>query len=328
MEIISQKAIQSSQYMYKYCTSIDMNISMIMQDSAVENFPIRTVAEITGVNAVTLRAWERRYGLIKPSRTPKGHRLYTRQDIRLIQQILDRLSRGMSISQISNEILQSKPVEYTDNTDAWDRYRKQMIDAIVTFDEHALDSVYNDAMSLYPVDIVTTRLIMPLLEELGNRWEKQTGSIAEEHFFSVYLRNKLGARFHHQNLKNTGPKLIVACLPGEHHEFGILLFALTAHNKGFQIVLLGADLPVTELEHVAHKTKSEGIVVAGSGALGCAELFAGIRSLTDAVDIPVFVGGHVSYTCRDELARAGAFPLGHDLAGSIYTITHRINQLS
>ncbi len=299
---------------------------MIMQDTAVENYPIRTVAEITGVNAVTLRAWERRYGLIKPSRTPKGHRLYTREDIRLIQEILDRLDQGMSISQISHEILQSTAVEDSGINDAWDRYRKHMIDAIVSFDDQALDAVYNDAMALYPVDIVTTRLIMPLLEELGNRWEKETGSIAEEHFFSVYLRNKLGARFHHQNLRNTGPRLIVATLPGEHHEFGILLFALTAHNKGYQIILLGADLPVSELKHVAKKTGSQGIVLAGSAALGCAALFADIRSLTEDVDVPVFIGGHVSYTCRDELARAGGFPLGHDLAGSIYTITHRINQ--
>jgi DNA-binding transcriptional MerR regulator len=299
---------------------------MIMQDTAVENYPIRTVAEITGVNAVTLRAWERRYGLIKPSRTPKGHRLYTREDIRLIQEILDRLDQGMSISQISREILQSTPVEDDETNDAWGRYRKHMIDAIVSFDDQALDAVYNDAMALYPVDIVTTRLIMPLLEELGNRWERQSGSIAEEHFFSVYLRNKLGARFHHQNLKNTGPRLIVATLPGEHHEFGILLFALTAHNKGYQIILLGADLPVSELKHVTQKTGSQGIVLAGSAALGCTALFDDISSLTEEVDVPVFIGGHVSYTCRDELARAGGFPLGHDLAGSIYTITHRINQ--
>jgi DNA-binding transcriptional MerR regulator len=296
-----------------------------MQKTAVENFPIRTVAEITGVNAVTLRAWERRYGLIKPSRTPKGHRMYTREDIRLIQEILNRLSQGMSISQITHELLQNTTALNGQNADTWNKYLRRMIDAIVGFDEHALDAVYNDAMALYPVNIVTTNLIMPLLEELGNRWQDKTGSVAEEHFFSVYLRNKLGARFHHQNLKNTGPKLIVACLPGEHHEFGILLFALTAHNKGFQIVLLGADLPVSELKHVAQKTSSQGIVLAGSAALDCTALFDDIGLLTEEVDVPVFVGGDVSYTCRDDFARVRAYPLGRDLAGSIYTISNRIN---
>ena len=300
-----------------------------MQERAGDNFPIRTVSEITGVNSVTLRAWERRYGLINPSRTPKGHRLYSQQDIQLIQSVLDRLSQGMSISQIARDILDKTAVDKIDNTDAWGQYSQRMIEAIVNFDEHALDSVYNDAMSLYPVDIVTTRLIMPLLEQLGNRWEiksKKPGSIAEEHFFSVYLRNKLGARFHHQNLKNSGPKLIMACLPGEHHEFGILLFALTAHSKGYQVILLGADLPVTELIQVAERTDSQGVILAGSASLNCNSVMEDINLLTGTISIPVFIGGDVSSTCRDDITKASAFPLGHDLVGSLYTITNRLNR--
>ena len=300
-----------------------------MQERAGDNFPIRTVSEITGVNSVTLRAWERRYGLINPSRTPKGHRLYSQQDIQLIQDVLDRLSQGMSISQIARDILDKTAVDEIGDTDAWSHYSQRMIEAIVKFDEDALDAVYNDAMSLYPVDIVTTRLIMPLLEQLGNRWEKKTkkaGSIAEEHFFSVYLRNKLGARFHHQNLKNSGPKLIMACLPGEHHEFGILLFALTAHSKGYQVILLGADLPVTELIQVAQRTDSQGVVLAGSASLNCNSVMEDISLLTGTISIPVFIGGDVSSTCRDDITKASAFPLGQDLVGSLYTITNRLNR--
>jgi len=297
-----------------------------MQTTAAQSFPIRAVSEITGVNSVTLRAWERRYGLIKPMRTPKGHRLYNKQDIELIQEILDRLSQGMSISQIARDILDKASMDEGEYTDVWGQYCQHMIEAVSRFDEHALEAVYNDAMSLYPVDVVTTRLIMPLLEELGKRWQKKSGSIAEEHFFSVYLRNKLGARFHHQNLRNSGPKLIMACLPGEHHEFGILLFALTAHSKGYQVILLGADLPATELIQVAQRTDSQGIVLAGSASLNCDSISEDINVLTSTLSIPVFIGGDVSYTCRDDIAKASAFPLGHDLAGSLYTIANRLNR--
>lgn len=308
--------------MYKKLSELDM----MMQDKIAESYPIRTVSEITGVNSVTLRAWERRYGLIKPLRTPKGHRLYSQQDIQLIQEILDRLSQGMSISQIARDILDKTSLDERENSDAWSQYSRRMIEAITSFDEHALDAVYNDAMSLYPVDIVTTRLIMPLLEELGNRWEKKSGSVAEEHFFSVYLRNKLGARFHHQNLRNSGPKLIMACMPGEQHEFGILLFALTAHSKGYQVVLLGADLPVAELMPVAERTGSQGIVLAGSAAINCATIAEDIKLLTSTLTIPVFIGGDASSTCRDDILETGAYPLGHDLAGSIYTVANRLNR--
>ena len=296
----------------------------MMQSTTNERFPIRTVSELTGVNSVTLRAWERRYGLIKPKRTPKGHRLYTRDDIQLIQEILERLATGASIGQIAREILDSE-VSDDGNLDTWFKYNRRMIDAIVNFDDQALDAVYNDAMSLYPVDVVTVRLILPLLEELGSRWENQNGSVAEEHFFSVYLRNKLGARFHHQNMKNTGPKLIVACLPGEHHEFGLLLFALIALGKGYQIILLGADLPIGDLHHVAARTVSQGIVLSGSASLACETLYEDIVDLTEAVSVPVFIGGDVANSCRDDLARTGVQLLGHDLPASLYMISSRLN---
>jgi len=308
--------------MYKYLGWLDLT----MKEKVGDNFPIRTVSEITGVNSVTLRAWERRYGLIKPLRTPKGHRLYSQQDIQLIQDVLDRLSQGMSISQIARDILDKTSMDNGEHPDVWGQYCQHMIKAVSRFDEHALEAVYNDAMALYPVDVVTTHLIMPLLEELGDRWQIKSGSIAEEHFFSVYLRNKLGARFHHQNLKNSGPKLIMACLPGEHHEFGILLFALTAHSKGYQVILLGADLPVTELIQVAERTDSQGVVLAGSASLNCNSVMEDINLLTSTLSIPVFIGGDVSSTCRDDIVKASAFALGQDLVGSLYTIANRLNR--
>jgi DNA-binding transcriptional MerR regulator/methylmalonyl-CoA mutase cobalamin-binding subunit len=286
-----------------------------------DQFPIRVVSELTGVNAVTLRAWERRYGLIKPVRTPKGHRLYTQKDVELINNILDRLSRGLSISQIARDILHKTTDEQSENTDAWHQYQQRMIDAVVRFDEHSLDTVYNDAMSLYPVDVVTSRLIMPVLEQLGMRWQTESGSIAEEHFFSVYLRNKLGARFHHQNLKNTGPKLIMACLPGEHHEFGILLFALTALSRGMQVILLGADLPVTELQHVAERTNSNGVVLSGSASLDCRELIGELESFCGSVSIPVFVGGEVASSCEQVIVNAQATPLSKDLTQALAIVS-------
>ena len=300
---------------------------LMMPERDNESFPIRTVSEMTGVNSVTLRAWERRYGLIKPKRTPKGHRVYTYDHIRLIQEILDRMASGASIGQIARDISNGAAIEAIDS-DVWTQYRKRMVEAIVRFDDRQLDSVYNDAMSLYPVDVVTARLIMPLLEELGSRWEMKSGSIAEEHFFSVYLRNKLGARFHHQNLKNTGPRLIAACLPGEHHEFGILLFALMAHSKGYQVILLGADLPVTELTHVVERTDSQAVVLAGSSSLQCEQLYDDLGLLTDALSIPVFVGGDVSATCPGHITRAGAYLLGQDLSASLHTVAGKLKSMN
>ena len=282
-------------------------------------YPISTVSELTGVNAVTLRAWERRYGLIHPERTPKGHRLYSQGDVDKIQQILEELGKGIAISRVA-DALHRQPAAQPGEADIWIRYQARMIEAISRFDENVLDATYNEAMSLYPVDIVTRQLLTPLLKELGNRWQNREGSVAEEHFFSVFMRNKLGARFHHRNMRNSGPCLIAACLPGEHHEFGLLLFALAAHARGYRLILLGADMPLTELSYVVQRTDSHGIVLSGSVMLD-SDLFQDqLQQLTQASQLPIFVGGQVAENCREVIENSGTTPLPEDLFASLRTI--------
>jgi len=292
---------------------------MTEQQSNGGLYPIGTVSEITGVNAVTLRAWERRYGLIQPERTPKGHRMYSQTDVDKIQHILEQLSKGIAVSRVA-ESLHAQPSSEKTEEDIWERYRVRMIEAISRFDENVLDSVYNEAMSLYPVDIVTRQLLTPLLKDLGERWQSTQGSVAEEHFFSVFMRNKLGARFHHRNMRNTGPCLIAACLPGEHHEFGLLLFALAAHARGYRLILLGANMPLAELPHVIHRTRSDGIVLSGSIQLDANTFKTELENLAQVSNIPVFVGGHVAEDYRDAIDAAGATPLHEDLFATLRTI--------
>jgi len=285
----------------------------------MQQYPIRTASEMTGVNAVTLRAWERRYGLIKPLRTPKGHRLYTLQHINLINRVREKLTSGMSISRIASELFADQQDEDTAG-DIWHGYCNRMISSISKFDERGMDNVYNEAMTLYPVDIVTDRLIVPLLKQLGELWATNKGRVAEEHFFSIYLRNKIGARLHHQNLQNDGKKIVAACLPGERHEFGILLFALNANSRGYRIVQLGADMPVGELAAVVAISHANAIVLAGSAHADCAQTIRSLKSLTSETTVPVFFGGDAVTACADELAEISVTSLGPNIASSLSLI--------
>jgi DNA-binding transcriptional MerR regulator len=282
--------------------------------------PIRTVSSLTGVNSVTLRAWERRYDLIKPVRTPKGHRLYTMADVALIQQVLALLANGMSIGQVryvlNTDALGPGPgptASHEPGTDLWGHHQRRLLQAIAVFDEGALNDLYTEVLSLYPVDIVTRRLIVPLLQELGERWIQGKGSIAEEHFFSVFLRNKLGARFHHLNRTPRGPKLLAACLPGEQHEIGLLLFALTALDRDYSIVLLGSNTPLTELPFVVGQAAIQAIVLAGSADIKPTLITEALAQLCQVIAIPVFIGGRIADHYADAISAAGAIPLGEDL---------------
>jgi cobalamin-dependent methionine synthase I len=163
-------------------------------------------------------------------------------------------------------------------------------------------------------------LLTPLLEELGTRWEKNEGSVAEEHFFSFYLRNKLGARFHHLVKSSGGPTLLLSCLPGDQHETGLLIFALTANAAGYDTIALGADLPLQELPAVVAKTGCKAIVLSGVMQPSPALLNKTLPELASAVDVPVFLGGNASIKAHDAIKRAGAQPLGTDMKSALARI--------
>jgi DNA-binding transcriptional MerR regulator len=288
-------------------------------------YPIRTVSSLTGVNSITLRAWERRYGLIKPVRTPKGHRLYTQNDIDLIQQVLGLLDKGISIGQVKDYLkgtVNEKPS--AEKSDPWSNYQRRMINAIVRFDVNGLDGTYNDALSLYPVEMVTKHLILPLLKSLGVRWETNEGSIAEEHFFGAYLRNKLGARFHHHPTSLEGPAIVAACMPGEQHEIGLMLFCLSALTHGYRIIYLGADTPLNEVSIPVERSESHAVLLSGSVEPKPQALSEELPKLVSSLEVPVFIGGSTAIKYRDAIVDAGAIPLGTDIQQALRRIDEEL----
>jgi len=284
-------------------------------------FPIRTVAALTGVNPITLRAWERRYGLVKPQRTASGRRMYTQADIDTIQRALALVQRGVAIGRARDALGGAAPARAASRSSTpWAQQRARMLAAIERFDERSLDQLYDELLALHPIERVTRDALLPLLIELGQRWRGRVGGVAEEHFLSVYLRNKLGARFHHRGGAADGPALIVACLPGEHHEVGTFVFALAAHEHGYRVVLLGADMPLPELAYAAHRTQARALVLSGTHTVSPDVVGPQLAQLVAAAKVPVFVGGPVAVHQRDRLVGAGAVPLGTDIEAALARI--------
>jgi DNA-binding transcriptional MerR regulator/methylmalonyl-CoA mutase cobalamin-binding subunit len=286
----------------------------IIEHPGEKLYTIGTVSKLTGVGAITLRAWERRYGLIQPVRKESGHRLYTRRHIDQINRITALTQQGMRISQIRAEMLESSAdADSGPDADKWKVYLNSMMAAIISFDEERLEEIYNEALSLYPIGLVTSNLLTPLLVELGLRWETTKGSIAEEHFFAFYLRNKLGARYHHRSRGNRGPLILLAGLPGENHEIGLLLFALAVHESGYRVLPLGANMPLDELALVARKKGCDAIVLSGAIEPSKDTLSRELPRLVETKVAPVLIGGPSSVYACDAIGRAGAEPLGRDI---------------
>lgn len=307
-------------------------MNSIMQDSNQDEealYPIRTVARLTGVNPVTLRAWERRYGLLRPHRTPKGHRLYTPRHVDLIRETVALLKTGIPISQVRTRLgahpgepITAAPMASSE-LDTWHSYTARMLQAVERFDEEALKAAHSEVLSLYPIDLITVRLIKPLLEQLGTRWHEREGGIAEEHFFSTYLRNHLGSRLHHLANGRVRPRLVTACLPGESHETGLLLFCLVAAGLGYGMLILGADTPLDQTLYAARAGACDAIVLSTTTRPSPEVLDEQLPSLVSAAGMPVMVGGRASVANHDQIETCGAIVLGED----IYIAAERLRTL-
>lgn len=291
---------------------------------------MRTIANITGINPVTLRAWERRYGLIQPQRTAKGHRLYTKQDIERIQRVRALLQQGVAISQVgqildNNIEIEVASVNDTGN-DIWASYQQRMLASIETYDEVLLDELYNDALSLYPDDLINSRLSTPLLRQLGQHWKEAPDGIAREHFFTLYLRNKLGSRIKHTNLSGKGPLLLISCLPGELHEVGMLFFAVNAVSHGYRVLLLGASIPLEQLPEVINRRPCSAIVLSTTTRPAARVINEQLATLVSELAIPVFVGGTAAERYRDEINTCGAICVGFDIQAALMQISETLPQ--
>ncbi|WP_339081892.1 MerR family transcriptional regulator [Pseudomonas sp. TMP9] len=266
--------------------------------------PIRDVARITGVNAVTLRAWERRYGLIVPHRTPKGHRLYSDEHVTHIQAILTWLSRGVSVSQVKG-LLRSNQPAFAEASTQWEAKRQLLQEAICNLNERRLDDCFNTELALYPPSTLCEQLLLPLFEELELRWRNQFGAQAERVFFYSWLRSKLGARLYHNNRQSTGAPLLLINVSDLPMAPGLWLTAWLASNAGVAVEVFDWPLPPPELALAVEHIQPRAVVLYSSQALNSTHL----QRLLGGYECPCLLVGQVVQIHADELK---VISLGND----------------
>ncbi|MFM5339485.1 MerR family transcriptional regulator [Aeromonas veronii] len=199
-------------------------------------YPIREVSRLTGVNAVTLRAWQRRYGLVQPARTEKGHRLYSEQDIRQIGEILSWLERGVSIGQVKG--LLSEP-HCAPVSDHWQQTLEQFSQALLAFNQRKAEAELNDLLASYPFELVRSRVLQPLVERLLGLWrERPDGELLQQ----VWL-GWLHTRFaRHLTEQEKGVPITLASW-GQVGPLDLVWAAYELIGQGYEVQLLGAVEP-------------------------------------------------------------------------------------
>jgi DNA-binding transcriptional MerR regulator/methylmalonyl-CoA mutase cobalamin-binding subunit len=226
----------------------------------VAHLRIGELSRRSGVSPELLRAWEHRYGLLNPTRTDGGFRLYSAEDERRIAVMRSHLDRGLSAAEAArltlaeNAAPASPPLE---------RGSGELRAALDGFDEGAAQGALDRLLAAFSVELVLREVVLPYLRELGDRWERGEASVAQEHFASQVLRGRLLGLARGWD-RGAGPRAVLACMPGEQHDLGLVAFGLALRDRGWRIVFLGPDTPLDTLVDAAAALGPDAVVVSAT----------------------------------------------------------------
>ncbi len=263
-------------------------------------YRIQVAAEQSGLSEQVIRAWERRYGVLKPKRTPGGYRVYTERDIALLKRLKQLTEEGVSISEAA-KLLPSLRRELDEapappalplNGTQVESWRREILQGAERLDQLAIEAVLDRAFATLSPLQVYDELLVPTQMEVGDRWHAGTLTVAEEHLVSQALRMRLlsvlvaaprGSRKH----------VVCACMPEEDHEVGLLGAALRFRHAGYRVTLLGARTPAVHLAQVVRALKPSFVALSAVNDAGERELRAQLSAVVSAMPpgTKVVIGG-------------------------------------
>ncbi len=225
--------------------------------SPPESLRIGEFARRVGVSTDLLRAWERRYGLLQPVRSPGGFRLYTSDDAERVGRMRDGLDQGLSAAQAAQAALQTgRP-----SAGLVDDAASRLLEAIDAFDEARVHAVLDESLEALGLETVLRGVILPALADVGDGWQRDSLAISREHFASNLIRARLLSLARLWG-RGTGPLALLACPPGERHDITLIGFGLILRSHGWRILFLGADTPFETLEQTVQTARPDLTVLA------------------------------------------------------------------
>lgn len=281
-----------------------------------ELFPIRDVSRLTGINPVTLRAWERRYGLIQPTRTESGHRLYSKADIQTVHRIVDWIERGVAVSKVGKILArddqQAAAVRVEHDTvelGEWPQWQARLVLAVGAFDDRQLEQLYNQVIATYPLNVSFQDILMPLWNDLL-RHQGRFGQASEWLFFDNFLRVRVLQRLQ-LACASAAPRVLLAAIPGECRKLELLVAGLLIGRDDLAVKVLGMGQPFDELTLVCEKTQPEALVLFSN--YSHTQALAGrLNRLALTLDCPLFLAGAASDLAQADLTGSAVGCLGNE----------------
>jgi DNA-binding transcriptional MerR regulator len=213
----------------------------------------------TGVAETTLRAWERRYGLLRPERSAGGFRLYGDDDVARVRAMQGHLDRGLAASEAARAA-QAVPGSAAPVAE---QVRAELVAAVDALDDVGAQRALDRALASLTLEAAVTEVLLPAMASVGEGWEDDDAAIAREHFATNLVRARLLGLARGWDLGG-GPRALLACAPDEQHDLALIAFGLGLRARGWRITFLGAATPVLTLLEAARLTSPDLVAVSAS----------------------------------------------------------------
>lgn len=244
------------------------------------------MARRTGVPAATLRKWEERYGVPAPSRTEGAQRRYGERELRQIEWLRDRLAEGIRIGHAAAMLRRlEEPVASADDL------RDAILDALTSRAPSRIEALVDQAFAGYEPETGVSDVVAPVLERVGFLWEQGAISVAEEHFVSQLVATKVRSLVD-TTANDSAGVAVLACVPRERHELGLLCLAALLQRDGWRVVYLGQDTPLEDAFELAAGADARVLGLSGTMGDGAEECAADLERFTRAFpSVKVQCGG-------------------------------------
>jgi DNA-binding transcriptional MerR regulator len=279
-----------------------------------ELYPIREVARLTGINPVTLRAWERRYGLVQPTRTESGHRLYSQADIEEVRSILGWIERGVAVSKVGKILARTQarttPPGPCNEHGEWQQWQEQVKQCVQDFAEARLDQVYGQVFSSYPLAVVFEQVLMPVWQELLVH-QGHFGQASEWLFLDTFLRARTLQRLRLASHQGQDNRVLLVAMPEQCRELELQVAGLLLGGAQVEVQVLGLGQPLEELSLVCEKMAPQAVVLF-SNRPSMPTLPRQLVKLNHALNCPLLLAGELSEMVQDSLQPSEIVCLGSD----------------
>jgi DNA-binding transcriptional MerR regulator/methylmalonyl-CoA mutase cobalamin-binding subunit len=258
-------------------------------------FAVGVVARMTGLSVHVLRSWERRYGAVQPQRTPRGSRRYSEADVTRLRLLGAAVSQGHPISALAplSDASISALLEPHGNTP--ELPLDEVLSAIARLDAREVERLLTFQLFARGPRDFARNFVLPLLVEIGVRWESGRLPMAAEHMATFLAGSLLGGALRAAPVQERRRPILFTTPTGERHEFGLLVAALVATSAGADAFYLGAELPASEVVRAAAQLNARAIAL-GVVALDPADTAPYLHALRGGLDrsVAVWIGGAAS----------------------------------